>query len=495
MNNLTSSRNDLNRSSFTRRLCLIVSVCVLLGVANAQTQRHTQTEPARAQKASSGASFTPQAGGPSVHGSGTAGMIPKWLDSSSIGDSIMSEASGKIGIGITIPASKLSVAGMIETTLGGYKFPDGTIQTTAATAGIGSVAHNSTLTGNGTASSPLGVAIPLTLSGSTFFPQALVTLNQTGFGYGLLGSTDDGTGVAGISTNSTGVYGQSNNGFGVWGVSQSHEGVIGSSNSGTGVFGGSDNGKGVFGVSQTLEGVVGSGGSSGVCGFSGSGDGVFGFSETGWGVRGLGHGSLAGVVGASIVGPGVSGESNSGDGVLGFSSTGAAGRFLGNVVVTGTLSKAGGSFKIDHPLDPENKYLYHSFVESPDMMNIYNGNVTTDESGEAVVKLPAYFEALNFEFRYQLTVIGQFAQAIVSRKINNNEFAIRTSVPSVEVSWQVTGVRRDAWANKNRIPVEADKKEGERGLYLHPEAFDQPADRGIQSHQLLQHADSKKAPQ
>ena len=45
----------------------------------------------------------------------------------------------------------------------------------------------------------------------------------------------------------------------------------------------------------------------------------------------------------------------------------------GNLDVTGTISKGGGTFKIDHPLDPTNKYLYHSFVESPDMMNIYNG--------------------------------------------------------------------------------------------------------------------------
>ena len=137
-------------------------------------------------------------------------------------------------------------------------------------------------------------------------------------------------------------------------------------------------------------------------------------------------------------------------------------------------------FKIDHPLDAQNKYLYHSFVESPDMMNIYNGNVTTDESGEAVVKMPNYFEALNFEFRYQLTVIGQFAQAIVSRKIKNNEFAIKTSAPGVEVSWQVTGVRRDAWANKNRIQVEVEKDERERGFYLHAEVFNQPEERGIQ---------------
>ncbi len=153
--------------------------------------------------------------------------------------------------------------------------------------------------------------------------------------------------------------------------------------------------------------------------------------------------------------------------------------FHGAVDIAGPLTKPFGSFKIDHPLDPENKYLYHSFVESPDMMNIYNGNVVTDASGEAWVGLPAYFEALNRDFRYQLTVIGQFAQAIVNTKIKNDRFSIRTDKPGVEVSWQVTGVRKDPVAELHRIQVEVDKPEGERGRYLHPDAFATTAARGI----------------
>jgi hypothetical protein len=144
---------------------------------------------------------------------------------------------------------------------------------------------------------------------------------------------------------------------------------------------------------------------------------------------------------------------------------------VGNLNVMGTLSKGSGSFRIDHPLDPANKYLYHSFVESPDMMNVYNGNVTTDEHGLAVVTLPDYFEALNRDFRYQLTVIGQFAQAIVLKKVVNNRFVIQTDKPTVEVSWQITGIRQDAYANAHRIQVEVDKPEYERGHYLHPELF------------------------
>ena len=147
---------------------------------------------------------------------------------------------------------------------------------------------------------------------------------------------------------------------------------------------------------------------------------------------------------------------------------GYAGYFSGNVQVVGNLSKSSGSFKIDHPLDPANKYLVHSFVESPDMMNVYNGNVTTDGNGDAVISLPEYFDALNKDFRYQLTVIGQFAQVIVSQKISGNQFSIRTDIPNVEVFWQVTGVRKDAYAEAHRIKVEPDKPIAEKGLYLHP---------------------------
>jgi hypothetical protein len=151
--------------------------------------------------------------------------------------------------------------------------------------------------------------------------------------------------------------------------------------------------------------------------------------------------------------------------------TNKAGFFAGDVSVSGTLSKAGGSFKIDDPLDPENKYLSHSFVESPDMMNIYNGNVMTDGSGTAIVTMPDYFDALNRDFRYQLTAIGQHSDAWVETEIANRAFVIKTERPNVKVSWQVTGIRQDAWANAHRIPVEEQKTDREKGHYLHPELF------------------------
>lgn len=152
----------------------------------------------------------------------------------------------------------------------------------------------------------------------------------------------------------------------------------------------------------------------------------------------------------------------------------------GDVFVAGNLSKGGGSFKIDHPLDPANKYLSHSFVESPDMMNIYNGVIVTDPDGSATITMPDWFETLNRDFRYQLTVIGQFAQAIISEKVVGNQFSIKTDKPSVEVSWQVTGIRQDAYANAHRIPVEEEKPSAERGTYLHPDVFAKQGSRGYQ---------------
>ena len=143
----------------------------------------------------------------------------------------------------------------------------------------------------------------------------------------------------------------------------------------------------------------------------------------------------------------------------------------GDCEISGTLQKGAGGFKIDHPLDPENKYLNHSFVESPEMKNIYDGVVILDNKGEAVVILPEWFEALNKDFRYQLTCIGGFANVYIAEKVQDNQFKINGGFPGLEVSWQVTGIRKDAYANENRIEVEVLKNDNDAGKYLHPDAF------------------------
>jgi hypothetical protein len=153
---------------------------------------------------------------------------------------------------------------------------------------------------------------------------------------------------------------------------------------------------------------------------------------------------------------------------------GWAGSFNGQVDVTGNLYKGGGGFRIDDPLDPAHKYLYHSFVESPDMKNIYDGVVTLDQDGTAWVEMPDWFQVINQDFRYQLTCIGGYAPVYVAQKIQDNRFQIAGGTPGLEVSWMVTGIRHDPYAEAHRIPVEEVKPADAQGTYLHPELYGQP---------------------
>ncbi|MCP4582304.1 MAG: hypothetical protein GY839_11880 [candidate division Zixibacteria bacterium] len=187
-------------------------------------------------------------------------------------------------------------------------------------------------------------------------------------------------------------------------------------------------------------------------------------------ITGTNSGNYSGVAGINT---------SNGNGIYGSSVSGYAGYFSGNVRVTGYLYKDGGGFQIDHPLDPENKYLNHSFVESPDMKNIYDGVAILDKNGEASVELPEYFDALNKDFRYQLTCIGGFANVYIAQEIENNRFGIAGGVSGMKISWQVTGIRNDAIAQADRIPIEIVKSDEEKGKYIHPEVYGKPMDTRI----------------
>jgi hypothetical protein len=284
-------------------------------------------------------------------------------------------------------------------------------------------------------------------------------------GYGVRGSSGNGDGVCGLTEGNGryGVYGTSANGAGVAGTT--------SGNGQSGVYGtdasSERNGYGVYGTSP---------GGSGVYGTSPDGTGVTGTSTEGWGVSGATYGDNGfGVVGAAYAESTGVYALGDGDNSLGVYAEAIGSRAIsvfaaGDVTVTGSLSKGGGSFRIDHPLDPANKYLYHSFVESPDMMNVYNGTVVLDQDGRAVVGLADWFEALNRDYRYQLTPIGGPAPDLhIAAKVSGGQFAIAGGTAGQEVSWQVTGIRQDAWANAHRIPVEETKPAEDQGRYLHPE--------------------------
>lgn len=148
----------------------------------------------------------------------------------------------------------------------------------------------------------------------------------------------------------------------------------------------------------------------------------------------------------------------------------------GNLGASGTKA-----FEIDHPLDPENKYLKHYSMESPEVLNMYRGNIVLDANGEATVTLPDYFKEININFSYHLTPIGSFANLYIKEEIQGNQFKIAGGNPNQKISWQVFAERNDLYLQQNpeSKAVEVDKKEFDKGLYLRPELYNQPEEKGI----------------
>jgi hypothetical protein len=227
------------------------------------------------------------------------------------------------------------------------------------------------------------------------------------------------------------LVGSSDSGWAVWGGTINGTGVAGTAGSGTGTYGDSVDAYGVFGRSTNAVAVVGD--------TANQYSAVWGHNRgSGIGVMGSGDGGGSGVAGASVNGPGVTGSSQAGHGVLGYTNSRTAvgvygtgpshaGWFHGHVTVRGNFSVVNGTknFKIDHPLDPQNKYLLHNAVESSEMKNVYDGVALLDADGAASVDLPEWFEALNGDFRYQLTAVGGSAPNLhVAEEVSENRFKI-----------------------------------------------------------------------
>ena len=351
--------------------------------------------------------------------------------------------------------------------------------------------------------------------------------NRPQFGAGVWGDSDFGFGVYGASKTNPGVQGVSAGFDGVHGESQAagHAGVFGSNTqSGDGVTGESANGVGVHGTATSGVGVEGE---------SSSGPGVIGRTPNGNGVEGRSSGGGAGVLGvstASDTGVGVRGSSagapvppfqyqalsfvgvwgevdSSRGGIadLGFGSQvgvfgdggpkgigvygkggrpdfpeALAGYFEGNCSIRDNLTKGGGGFRIDHPLEPAKKLFNHSFVESSARKNIYDGVAVLDDDGVAVVELPRWFQEINSDFCYQLTPIGAPTPRLhIAEEINENRFKIAGGSRGMKVSWQVTGIRIDPWARAHPMTVEEEKDASLQGRYLHAELYGQPEEESI----------------
>jgi hypothetical protein len=320
--------------------------------------------------------------------------------------------------------------------------------------------------------------------GAGLYGSSTNNFGVAGFGgtLGVIGvpTKSDGVGVVGLSSNigesdtsnATGVRGFASSGIGVRGESTSGSGVFGTSTTSFGVYGKSTQFEGVRGEAANVShgGVVGVHTGSGIAVFgTSSGTGVQGNSTTGNGVVGLASGNN---------GVGVHGAANVGSNALavyGESASGYAGYFSGKVSVTGALTAGVKPFKIDHPLNPTNQYLMHAAVESSDMKNIYDGIAVLDDEGAAVIELPVWFEALNRDFRYQLTCVGGVAPVYIAEEVSAQHFRIAGGTPGLKVSWQVTGIRKDAFANAHPLVVELDKPAEERGRYLYPLEAGMPA--------------------
>lgn len=394
----------------------------------------------------------------SISGSGVYG-----LSEDSFG--VQGEATATTGFNIGVYGISASTGGR-----GVYGFSEATSGTTYGVYGQASSSSGYGVFGGGPSRGILAQS-----TGSTGIPIGLYARanNASNEGIGALGETTapNGYGLRGSNLAVTGGLGigvRGDGGVGVYG-----EGL------GVGLQGVSYYNTGVYGFGQN-EGVLGRGtrgvtGSIGVHGQSQNADGI--------GVLGSFH-DVGGTTGGPFYGiyglVDVSGDraligdsditSGTAYGVFGDTDgVGYAVYASGDFAVSGTKA-----FRIDHPLDPDHKYLMHYCTEGPEPLNSYSGTVTTKGDGYAWVELPNYFAEINRDIRYQLTVVdesGEFTMAIVSKKVNGNRFQIRTSKPGVEVSWEVKGVRNDRYVQRYGAPVEVDKPMEEQGVYEHPELY------------------------
>jgi len=438
----------------------------------------------------------------SVAGTGTTNQVAKWTDNAgTLGNSAISEVGGKVGIGTATPGALLHVFGSATsdtfTGMGpniqtgpamnfgysGNTFGRGSgffnvrpdalavapnpslrfltvgqqrmIITNVGQIGIGTVAPNARLSVLGEKPSAGASIVPV---------NADRVLDVTG-GDGADGTTAGGgnggdvlikTGAGGLGNAVAGNGGELALAGGAGGFAISGSPGMGGKITLTGGAGGV--GSSTFpGTGGPITISAGTGGAGGVT-FGGSGGTVT--INGGDGTSGA-IGGFGGAGGAIILHPGAGGGGTI-PGTNGSIQLQGNTTITGSLNVTGTLTKGGGAFRIEHPLDPENKYLYHSFVESPDMKNIYDGVAVLDANGEAIVELPEWFEALNRDFRYQLTSIGRYAPVYIGSEIAANRFTIAGGKPGMKVSWMVTGIRHDSFANEHRIPVEEERNRAER---------------------------------
>jgi hypothetical protein len=332
------------------------------------------------------------------------------------GDGVQGRNAGAAGTGAAVRA------------YGGAN--DGVVATTGSNAKYAIVATHSSGSG------PFSAAIQAN-GGQNHGVQAS-TNNSSGYAVSAVNNGAAGTAIAGTASGSgNGVYGNSLSGRALYGFSTSGEGVYGSSSSSYGVYGHSSSSIGVYGNS------------------SGSWSGYFnGDARVANDFQAGGNASVGDVAGGYLY-------------------------VYGDLTANGTISANIKSFKIDHPAAPANKYLVHYSTESNEVLNLYSGTVSLDAAGEALVELPTWFGLLNSDVRYQLTPIGSFSPLFIKNEVVDGRFTIGGGNAGQKVSWHLTARRSDPYMQAHDAPVEVPKTGTERGTYIHPELYGQPADKRV----------------
>jgi hypothetical protein len=400
------------------------------------------------------------AGYPAVYGyNGGYGYGGRFASANSYG--LIASTGGNVGAYATAAPSSGGI-GVLGADFSPYAF-GGLFQATNSNGGYGVVAYGSTYTG---------------------YPGVYAYGAKGVFGYGANGpgvhGTGAGDGVEGAASASfkSGLFAHhdgANWGYGSWSYSAYGDGAVGWTSSDAG-YGGVFFNPGSS-TDTTRTGVLGLGANGSTAYTHPSGA----FWEAG--VEGSG---ANGVIGAA--------SRSGGYGVIGLQGPGSlAGYFGGSVYISGNLNVGGSkNFVINDPRAPTRREIVHAAIEAPQMTNQYSGNITTDAAGYATVHLPSYFSAINSNFRYVLTPIGKFAEAIVAKEIAGNSFTIRTSKASVKVSWLVIATRSDPWAKQHPLKDIVTKAGSARGAYRTPRAYQavtQPAPQagGLSAAQLAAH--------
>ncbi len=401
-------------------------------------------------------------GGGGIGGSGDAGYISVFASTTDIGNSALLETSGRLSLGTTTSDAKLRVENA-----GGLP----TAKLVNTSSGVDAPVLHVERTVGGFQEPLLYLRSPGTSGSFNFFEI----------------DVDDGRGDTTLFYIDG--YGGLNTLGGIWSETNRTVGIY-SETSGAGwLESGAVVGKctaidnwdacGVYGDASESDGY-GTGGS-----FWGGNTGVEGrvMSSDAGSVYGVFGQAGAGNSSASTGVYGIANGSGTNYGVYGTADYGTAdwaGYFDGDVHSTGAITSAKSGFEIDHPSDPENAYLRHAYVASPEMKTVTDGTALLDAEGRAVIEMPDWFEALNMDARYQLTAIGAAAPNLhIESELSGGEFTIAGGEPGMKVCWLVTGVRRDRAALADPLTVEAEKPFAERGKYVSPAAFGASDDMGI----------------